>query len=144
MRSEAAVRRVLRAGSFLTGQAVVLFILVVMAGFFFNEGDGVDFPFQFALFAVSVYYLGFLIGPMVLFALVFWDNRGWVRLVSALLPVGVAAASCLATVLAQRDGEIMLLFQDGALLGITWLVLTVATLIAYNRLFQFIERRFDN
>jgi peptidoglycan/LPS O-acetylase OafA/YrhL len=139
MRSKSFMQRVSRALTFLVGQVALVFVIALVAGATATGASESISDMRFAVFAISVYYLGFLIGPITLAVLIIWDNRAWMRVVSALVPIGVGAASYIATVYVQKGDEMSLL-PDGAVQGAGWLLAAVVLLLAYNHLFGLVER----
>ena len=140
MNSKNFGQRVGRALAFLAGQVLLVFVIALLAGKVVPvESESVS-DLRFAIFAVSVYYLGFLVGPIMLIVLIVFDNRAWIRTVSALLPIGFGGVSYVATIYVQEAGGGSLL-PEGALLGAGWLIAAVALLLAYNWLFGVMERR---
>lgn len=140
MRSKNFIQRVSRALTFLIGQAALVFVVALVAGTFAPGVSESISDVRFAVFAISVYYLGFLIGPLTLAVLIVWDNRVWIRTVSALVPVGIGVAGYVATIFVQsREGVTLL--PDGALQGAGWLLVTVFVLLMYSHMFGAIERK---
>lgn len=140
MNSKNFGQRAGRALTFLAGQMVIVFLLVMVVGTVYPaEIDRIS-DLGVAAFAVSVYYFGFLVGPIMLIVLVVFDNRAWVRAISAFLPIGFGGAGYIATIYVQNaDGRALL--NGESLLGVGWLLVSVVILLAYNRLFGLSESR---